>query len=76
MFPAEFPVQIWSGKDEICSQVLNEKYVSVPRGSEFFSFHIKNQNEELLFVTEDELYELDNYIGMTESTIMALINLK
>ena len=50
--------------------------MSVPRGSEFFSFHIKNQNEELLFVTEDELYELDNYIGMTESTIMALINLK
>lgn len=58
------------------NKVLNEKYVSVPRGSEFFSFHIKNQNEELLFVTEDELYELDNYIGMTDSTIKALINLK
>ena len=62
--------------DDIWKQVLNEKWVSVPRGSEYFSFHIKNQNEEQLFVLEDERYELDNHIAMTGSTIEALNNLR
>lgn len=62
--------------DDIWKQVLNEKWVSVPRGSEYFSFHIKNQSEEQLFVVEDERYELDNYLGMIESTLNALNNLK
>lgn len=69
-------MQIWTAMDDIGKQVLNEKWVSVPRGSEYFSFHIKNQNEEQLFVLEDERYELDNHIAMTGSTIEALNNLK
>lgn len=57
-------------------QVLNEKFVSVPRGSEYFSFNTKNQHEEALFICEDERYELDQYIRTTESTIAALIKLR
>ena len=42
-------------------QVLNDKWVSVPTGSEDFSFKNmrKNQYEEALFRCEDERYEID-----------------
>lgn len=53
-------------------ECLNAKWVSVPRGSEYFSFHLKNQNEEQLFITEDERYEVDAYLNMTGSTIKAI----
>jgi paired amphipathic helix protein Sin3a len=53
---------ISSGQSELDQSVLNKNWVSVPMGSEHFSFHTKNQYEEALFKTEDERYEHDIYI--------------
>lgn len=63
---------ICSGITEIGEQVLNPKWVSVPRGSEYFSFHIKNEHEEKLFLCEDDRYEMDAYINLTKSTLESL----
>ena len=67
---------ICSGIDDVGREVLNTKWVSVPRGSEYFSFHIKNQHEEQLFMCEDERYEVDSFLNMTRSTLNALQLLK
>lgn len=75
-FPSDFHELICSGMDDIGREILNTKWVSVPRGSEYFSFHIKNQHEEQLFMCEDERYELDSYLNMTRSTLEALYRLK
>lgn len=56
-------------------EILNAKWVSVPRGSEYFSFHLKNEEEERLFHWEDERYEIDQYIDLTNNTLAALRNL-
>lgn len=53
---------ISSGWTDLCEEILNKRWVSVPMGSEHFSFHTKNQYEEALFKTEDERYEHDQYI--------------
>lgn len=71
-FPSDFHKLICSGVDEMGKEILNTKYVSVPRGSEYFSFHLRNSSEEQLFQVEDERYELDSYLNMLDSTISAL----
>mmetsp|Transcript_26223 Transcript_26223/g.26122 ORF Transcript_26223/g.26122 Transcript_26223/m.26122 type:complete len:150 (+) Transcript_26223:1153-1602(+) len=62
--------------DKIGAEALNSKWVSVPRGSEYFSFHQRNSSEETLFMVEDERYEVDAYLNMTNSTIGALKRLE
>ena len=73
--PAEFPKSFYMGADEICKKVLNLTWVSVPTGSEHFSFHLKNNFEEQLFKCEDERYEYDMYVRMMDSTLNSLRNL-
>eukprot|EP01090_Pellita_catalonica_P004226 TRINITY_DN14064_c0_g1_i1.p1 TRINITY_DN14064_c0_g1~~TRINITY_DN14064_c0_g1_i1.p1 ORF type:complete len:976 (+),score=212.24 TRINITY_DN14064_c0_g1_i1:59-2986(+) len=52
---------------------MNNRFVSVPTGSEdFFASTRKNQYEELLFKCEDERYELDLVIELNASAIKAL----
>jgi paired amphipathic helix protein Sin3a len=48
-------------KNESQSLILNQTWVSVPFGSEDYSFQImrKNTFEEQLFKSEDERYEFD-----------------
>jgi histone deacetylase complex regulatory component SIN3 len=48
-FPSDFDELICSGMTELGKEILNAKWVSVPRGSEYFSFHLKNEEEERLF---------------------------
>eukprot|EP00005_Dracoamoeba_jomungandri_P004864 CAMPEP_0174252262 /NCGR_PEP_ID=MMETSP0439-20130205/1801_1 /TAXON_ID=0 /ORGANISM="Stereomyxa ramosa, Strain Chinc5" /LENGTH=1190 /DNA_ID=CAMNT_0015332775 /DNA_START=101 /DNA_END=3673 /DNA_ORIENTATION=+ len=54
--------------------VLNDKFVSVPTGSEDFGFKgtRKNEYEEVLFKCEDDRYELDLVIELNASTLRAL----
>lgn len=56
MIPEEYPITICSGKDKLGRELLNERYVSIPSGSEHFSFkHMrKNVFEDSLFKAEDE----------------------
>lgn len=58
-------------------QVLNDSWVSVPTGSEDFSFKNmrKNQYEEALFRCEDERYEIDMVIDNNASAIQCLMPL-
>ncbi|XP_049849463.1 uncharacterized protein LOC126318704 [Schistocerca gregaria] len=61
-------------QNEICSQVLNDQWVSLPVGSEDGSFKStrKNQYEELLFKCEDDRYELDLLIQTNLSAMKTL----
>lgn len=54
--------------------MLNDVWVSVPTGSEDFTFKNmrKNQYEEVLFKCEDERYELDLVVELNCSAIRAL----
>jgi hypothetical protein len=54
--------------------MLNDTWVSVPTGSEDFSFKNmrKNQYEEALFRCEDERYEVDMVIDNNASAIQCL----
>ena len=54
--------------------VLNHLWVSVPFGSEDYSFSImrKNSFEEQLFKIEDEMYEYDLNINSYKRTIKLL----
>jgi paired amphipathic helix protein Sin3a len=56
------------------AQILNDSWVSVPTGSEDFSFKNmrKNQYEEALFRCEDERYEIDMVIDNNASAIHCL----
>jgi len=38
----KFPVSLCQGRDELCKSVLNDKFISLPQGSELFKFKIKN----------------------------------
>ena len=46
IIPENFPKAYCSGQGPLEESVLNHKWVSVPIGSEHFSFHTKNINEE------------------------------
>jgi len=70
--PSSFP-RAFSGKTTFIEEtVLNTKYVSVPTGSEHFSFHTKNSNEEQLFKVEDERYEYNQFISICKNTYKCL----
>ena len=55
------PLPSWSGHTQLCDDSLNDEWVSVPSGSEDFSYthYRKNQYEESLFKCEDDRSELD-----------------
>ena len=40
-------------------EFLNEKYLMLSLGSESFGFKVRNQNEDLIFKNEDNMYKLD-----------------
>jgi len=58
----------------LAKSVLNDTWVSVPTGSEDFSFKNsrKNQFEEVLFKCEDDRFELDLVIELNASAMRAL----
>eukprot|EP00026_Physarum_polycephalum_P000301 Phypoly_transcript_00301.p1 GENE.Phypoly_transcript_00301~~Phypoly_transcript_00301.p1 ORF type:complete len:1683 (+),score=475.87 Phypoly_transcript_00301:157-5205(+) len=76
--PANYGTPRCSGRTELCWAVLNDIWVSVPTGSEDFTFknQRKNQYEEVLFKCEDERYELDLVIELNTSAIRALEPIK
>lgn len=52
--------------------MLNDDYSSLPQGSESFKFKTKNQYEEILFKTEDDMYKIDFEIGNIFNTLRVL----
>ncbi|KAK1934653.1 Paired amphipathic helix protein Sin3-like 2 [Phytophthora citrophthora] len=72
--PASYPIPPCSHRSALEKQVCNDSWVSVPTGSEDFSFKSmrKNQYEEALFKCEDERFEIDMVIESNASTISIL----
>lgn len=72
--PDNYPRQVGSERSPFENEVLNDDLVSVPTGSEDFSFkHMRrNQYEEALFKCEDERYEVDMVIDNNTSAIRVL----
>lgn len=72
--PKDYPIASCTGRIPSDSENLNDKWVSIPQGSEDFSFkHMrKNVYEENLFKCEDERFELDMVIENNRSTINVL----
>lgn len=57
--PAEFLMPICTGKDDLGELVLNDTLVSIPHGSEHFSYKSKNTHEEEIYKIEDQRYFYD-----------------
>ncbi len=72
--PSSYPIPPSSSRSAMERQVCNDAWVSVPTGSEDFSFKNmrKNQYEEALFKCEDERFEIDMVIDANASTIAIL----
>jgi paired amphipathic helix protein Sin3a len=72
--PPTYPKLPCSERTPLCRSVLNDTWVSVPTGSEDFSFKSmrKNVYEEALFKCEDDRYEFDMVIDANESAIRVL----
>lgn len=72
--PASYPIPPCSFRSKLERTVCNDSWVSVPTGSEDFSFKNmrKNQYEEALFKCEDERFEIDMVIDANASTIVVL----
>jgi len=72
--PHGFPKATCSERSRMEAEVLNDLWVSVPTGSEDFSFKItrKNDYENALFRVEDERHEVDLVIEANVSTIKLL----
>jgi histone deacetylase complex regulatory component SIN3 len=75
--PQEFPRPICKGRERedykvLCKEIFNDDYSSLPQGSENFKFKTKNQYEDVLFRTEDEMYKADHEIGNIFSTMKTL----
>lgn len=72
--PASYPIPPCSYRSKLERTVCNDSWVSVPTGSEDFSFKNmrKNQYEEALFKCEDERFEIDMVIDANASTIAML----
>lgn len=74
----ELPPQILvphsSGRNELADEVLNDTCISIPTGSEDFSFKSTRKNiyEENLFKIEDERFELDMLIENNSAAIRVL----
>ncbi|OQR83049.1 paired amphipathic helix protein Sin3 [Achlya hypogyna] len=75
--PASYPIPPSSSRSKMERLVCNDAWVSVPTGSEDFSFKNmrKNQYEEALFKCEDERFEIDMVIDANASTIAILMPL-
>lgn len=76
--PLNFPKQTNRGSDSISIQNINKEWVSVPSGSEHYTFTNmrKNQYEEALFKCEDEKFEFDITINTIRKCIDYLKALK
>lgn len=72
--PASYPIPPCSYRSKLERSVCNDSWVSVPTGSEDFSFKNmrKNQYEEALFKCEDERFEIDMVIDANACTISVL----
>jgi histone deacetylase complex regulatory component SIN3 len=72
--PEGYPVLSCSERSKAEQAVLNDQWVSVPTGSEDFSFKIsrKNAYEDALFHCEDERHEVDQCIENNASCIRIL----
>jgi len=72
--PDDIPLPSCSGRTPLCDQVLNNRCISIPTGSEDFSFKATRKNiyEENLFKCEDERFELDMVIENNASAIRIL----
>ncbi|KAG7400367.1 Paired amphipathic helix protein Sin3b [Phytophthora boehmeriae] len=72
--PASYPIPPCSSRSALDKSVCNDAWVSVPTGSEDYSFKSmrKNQYEEALFKCEDERFEIDMVIEANASTISIL----
>eukprot|EP00742_Colponemidia_sp_Colp-10_P004189 GILJ01004468.1.p1 GENE.GILJ01004468.1~~GILJ01004468.1.p1 ORF type:complete len:1073 (+),score=176.80 GILJ01004468.1:164-3382(+) len=72
--PLSYPLPVTEGRNELAHSVLNDVWVSLPQGSEDYSFkHMrKNQYEEALFKGEDERYEMDMVIETNASTLRCI----
>lgn len=49
--------------------MLNDKYLSLSKGSENFKFKVRNVHEDLIFKNEDDMYKLDSQIEMFRKCI-------
>ncbi|CAM9105712.1 unnamed protein product, partial [Ectocarpus fasciculatus] len=73
--PKDYPDALCSDKGALEASILNDRWVSIPIGSEeSYSFkHMrKNQYEEALFKCEDDRFEIDMLIDTNMSTIRIL----
>lgn len=72
--PKDYPLPQCSGRTELCDSVLNDEWVSVPSGSEDYSYthYRKNQYEESLFKCEDDRFELDMLIETNASAVRVI----
>ena len=70
--PLEFLMPVCSGKDEICKEVLNDDWVSIPIGSEDFKFSSRNNFEQEIYQVEDQRYYYDQAIKCNQDLIQVL----
>ena len=75
--PDDFPIPICSGRDVKLGKILNDKYISIPNGSEDDKTNSlkKNHYEENIFKFEDQRFEIDMMIETCKSAIESLNNL-
>jgi histone deacetylase complex regulatory component SIN3 len=57
---------------QLCKEIFNDDYSSLPQGSESFKFKTKNQYEDALFRVEDDIYKVDFEIGNIYKTMKVL----
>lgn len=72
--PSSVPIPSCSGRTALGDLTLNDQFISIPTGSEDFSFKSLRRNiyEENLFRCEDERYELDMIIENNNAVIQLL----
>ena len=74
LLPKNFPMAAASARTPLCTEHLNDNWVSVTSGSEDYSFKAmrKNQYEEALFRCEDDRFEMDMVLETTRATVEVL----
>ena len=65
-----------AGRDKLGVEVLNDRWVSIPQGSEHFQFKTKIQYEEDLYKIEDQRYFYDQTLNCNQEVIDLLERLK
>jgi histone deacetylase complex regulatory component SIN3 len=70
----DLPLPICSAKinpenNSFYRDLLNDKYLSLSKGSENFKFKVRNIHEDLIFKNEDDMYKLDSQIEMFRKCI-------